>query len=74
MGIIVNKNQEDTKLQSRITADLRNRVQTTSTDKDPDLAEDSAYVKDLKKTGKFGWIWIVLILLALAALVIIVII
>ena len=68
MGIIVNKNQENDKLQARIDADLRNRVQTASTEKDPDFAEDIEYSKNLKKTGRFGWIWLVLIGIALASL------
>ena len=66
MGVIVSKDQDRTKLQKRITADLRNRSQTARSgkaDKEPDFAEDSAYVKDLKKTGRFSWIWIVLIVL-----------
>ena len=49
MGIIVNKNQENDKLQARIDADLRNRVQTASTENDPDFAEDIEYSKNLKK-------------------------
>ena len=74
MGVIVSKTQDRTKLQKRITADLRNRSQTAhsgKTSKDPDFAEDSAYVKDLKNTGRFSWIWIVLIVLAIIALIII---
>ena len=68
MGIIVNKNQENDKLQARIDADLRNRVQTASVEDDPDFAEDIEYSKNLKKTSRFGWIWLVLIGLALASL------
>ena len=74
VGVIVSKDQDRTKLQKRITADLRSRAATTHSgkkDKDPDFAEDSAYVKDLKKTGRFSWIWIVLIVLAIIALIII---
>lgn len=72
MGIIVNKNQDDTKLQARISADLKNRVQSASDEDDPDFSEDIEYSKDLKKTGRFGWIWLVLIILALISLVVIV--
>ena len=74
MGVIVSKDQDRTKLQKRITADLRKRVKNGydgDSGKDPDFAEDSAYVKDLKKTGKFSWIWIVLIVLAIISLIII---
>lgn len=69
MGIIVNKeNDKNNDLTRRIDADLREKVQTSSKT-DPDLAEDSDYTKDLKKTNKFGWIWPVLIILAIISLI-----
>lgn len=72
MGIIVSKNNdENSKLNQRITADLRERANKTTLGEDPDLVEDSDYAKDLKKTGKYTWIWIVLIVLAIISLVVI---
>ena len=69
MGIIVNKeNDKNTDLSRRIDTDLRERLQSTNRT-DPDLAEDSDYVKDFSKTSKFGWVWIVLIALAIISLV-----
>lgn len=75
MGIIVNKDEEkNSRLTDRINADLREKMSETSKiAADPDLAEDSEYVKDMKKTGKFGWVWIVLIVLAIISLVVILI-
>ena len=71
MGIIVNK--EDDKndaLTARINADLREKMQTTSAQTDdPDLVEDTDYVKEFKKTSHFGWAWIVLIMLAILSLI-----
>ena len=71
MGIIVNK--EDDKndaLTARINADLREKMQTTSAQTDdPDLVEDTDYVKEYKKTSHFGWVWIVLIALAILSLI-----
>ncbi|MBR0431522.1 hypothetical protein IJK16_00805 [Candidatus Saccharibacteria bacterium] len=74
MGIIVNKEEDNSRLQERINADLRERMQTTSEDEgdDKDFAEDSEYVKELKQTSKFSWVWIVLILLALISLIFII--
>ncbi|MBQ3271504.1 hypothetical protein IJH10_02780 [Candidatus Saccharibacteria bacterium] len=70
MGIIVSKNNdENSRLNQRITADLRERANKTALGEDPDLVEDSDYAKDLKKTGKYTWIWIVLIVLAIISLV-----
>lgn len=71
MGIIVNKTDEqDSELNRRIAAELRQRTQENSKlGADPDLAEDSEYVEQFKKTSKFGWVWIVLIALALLSLI-----
>ena len=72
MGIIVSKNEDEhTKLNERINADLRERASKTTLGEDPDLVEDSDYAKDLKKTGKYSWIWIVLVILAVISLVVI---
>ncbi|MBR2855639.1 hypothetical protein IKE99_01705 [Candidatus Saccharibacteria bacterium] len=66
MGVIVNKeNQQNDELSRRISADLRARaIAEAEGGEDVDLVEDARYLKDLKKTSKFGWIWIVLIVLA----------
>lgn len=73
MGVIVNKNNDqDGELSRRITEDLRRKAIENDKDvdeKDVDLAEDAEYLKDLKKTSKFGWIWIVLIVLAIASII-----
>ena len=69
MGIIVSKNEENSRLQERINADLRTRVQQTSEPADKDFAEDSEYIKELEKTGRFSWVWFVLIVLAIASLI-----
>lgn len=70
MGILVSKDEDENSiLQEKINADLRERVQSTSEPTDKDFAETSDYVADLQKTGRFSWIWIVLIILALISLV-----
>ncbi len=75
MGVIVNKeNTKKNELTRRIDADLKAK-QTTAVkiegDADPDFAEGSEYVKDMKKTSKFGWVWIVLIVLAILSIIVI---
>lgn len=68
MGILVSKEEEkNIKLQERINADLRNRVQSSKAS-ETDFAEDVSYTKDLKKTNRFSWLWIVLVVLAVASL------
>lgn len=83
MGVIVNKEDDkNDELTRRINADLRTKMYGNSNDdddeddgsglagrNDPDFAEDAEYLKDLKKTGRFGWVWIVLIVLAIASLI-----
>lgn len=70
MGIIVTKDEDkNTDLNRRITADLRERAKVTEKQSDPDLVEDSDYVKDFNKTGHFGWIWAILILGAAGVLI-----
>lgn len=71
MGILVQDNGERSKLQDRITADLREKSRRTSRQDDVDLVEDSEYAKDLKKTGRFSWFWLVLVFLAVASLIVI---
>ena len=65
MGVIVTKeNEQSSKLNERITADLRQKAQATTKIMDPDLVEGSEYTKSMKKTGRFAWIWIILVVLA----------
>lgn len=75
MGIMVTKdNQDRDELSRRINADLREKMNRTSKmtkdEKDPDFVEDSDYTKDLKKTGKYGWVFVFLIFAVLLGLII----
>lgn len=71
MGVIVNKENQNDELSRRINADLRAKAVAMAEDDDVDLAEDAEYLRDLKKTGRFGWVWILLVTLAILSLVII---
>ncbi len=74
MGIMMSKDMDrDSELNRRISSDLRARAQSEDRE-DPDYVDDSNYVKDTKKTSRFGWVWAVLIVLAVISLVCIVII
>ena len=76
MGVIVTKDEdENVQLTERINADLRERAMSTAkVEGDPDYVADSEYLKELKTTGRFSWIWFILIALAIASLVFIVLI
>ena len=71
MGIMVQKNEDRSKLNEQINADLLERAARNSKEMDPDYVEDSDYTKNLKKTGRFAWVWAVLIILAIISLIII---
>lgn len=79
MAVIVNKeNDKNSELTQRINADLRERAERKSgssggakirRDEDPDFIEGAEYMRDLKKTGKFGWVWIMLVAIGLVILI-----
>ena len=71
MGVIVNKENQNDELSRRINADLRAKAVAVADADDVDLAEDAEYLRDLKKTGRFGWVWIILVVLAVLSLVVI---
>jgi hypothetical protein len=69
MGIIVRQDEEHNSLHDRISAELREKSLRTTELEDVDLEADSAYIKGLKQTGRFSWIWAVAILVAIAILI-----
>lgn len=71
VGILVEKDEERSKLGSRISADLRERAERTAKQEDQDFVEDSAYLKNMQKTNRFSWFWFILVVLAAISLVII---
>ena len=71
MGILVKDNEERSKLQDRISADLRERAARTSGnegEKDVDLVEDSAFIEGTKQSHSTAWFWITLVTLAVISL------
>lgn len=74
MGVIVNKeNNQNDELTRRIDADLRSRLSGNSQidSGEVESIEDAEYLKDLKKTGRFAWVWVVLVILAIFSLILI---
>lgn len=69
MGLFVNQENTRTKLQQRIAADLAEKAKKKALDHDgqrPDGVEDSAYLKNTKKTSSLAWVWILVAIAALA--------
>ncbi len=73
MGILVEHDKERSRLQERISADLRQRASETSKQENLDFdgVEDSAMLEGTRKTGKFSWFWAILVVLALLSLLVI---
>ena len=72
MAVIVNKEDDkNADLTRRISADLREKMARSSEigNGDPDFAEDSEYLKDLKKTSKFSWVFFALFIIAVAVVI-----
>lgn len=75
MGIMLQKEDDlNEDLTRRINADLKAKMdatqKTTDDKKTPDFAEDSEYVKDFSKTGRFAWVWILLGIIFVVGLII----
>lgn len=71
MGILVEKDEERSDLQNKITADLRRRADENSLGEDLDLVEDSSYLDGMHKSTASTWFWGALIFLAALSLIVI---
>ncbi len=61
MAIFVRQDEDRSKLQERIAAELRERSkQNVSTGDLPDGVNDSQYMKDAKQTTSLGWVWVLI--------------
>ena len=69
MGILVEKDEERSDLQNKITADLRRRAGENSLGED--LVEDSSYLDGTHKSSTSTWFWGTLIVLAVLSLIVI---
>lgn len=71
MALFIRQNEDRSKLQERLAAELREKAKAKSridTVQHNDI-EDSSYLKDTKETTSLAWIWIVIVLFGLAILV-----
>ncbi len=72
MAIIMNKETEKrSELTNRVTTSLQERARQTGREAETDFVDKSEYRKNLKRSGRFSWVWFVLILLAIVSLLII---
>ena len=75
MGVMMTKEDDiNQDLTRRIDTDLKEKMERTQRNDgkaDPDFTEDSEYVKDFKKTGKFVWLWVLVGIIAVVVLIIV---
>lgn len=74
MALFVEQNSNRSKLQEKLAAELREKAKRSSLSegegaKLPDGVEDSAYMKDTKKTTSLAWVWAVIALAGTAAVI-----
>ncbi len=59
MALFIRQNEERSKLQERLAAELQERTMKTQQIDTKDTLEDQAYLKDTKKTSAHAWLWVV---------------
>ena len=73
MGLFIQQNEQRTRLQEKIAADLRNKAALTKLDGDggsPIDPENLSYLHGTKKTTTLAWVWMLIILLAIITFII----
>ena len=72
MALFIRQDDERSKLQERIAAELREKAKAKGQADPalPDGVEDTNYLKDTKQTTGLAWVWVVIIAIALVAFVV----
>ncbi len=61
MGLFIQQNENRSKLQERLAADLREKAALQAASTEPlDQTKNSNYVKDMEQTSSKAWLWLVL--------------
>jgi cell division protein FtsX len=70
MALFIRQNEDRSKLQERLAAELQERSKQKANRTDMvDGVMDSEYIKDTKQTTSLAWLWILIVLAGMAALV-----
>ena len=63
MALFIRQNEDRSKLQERLAAELQERAKAKSVHQaGPDGVEDSEFIKDLQPTSSLAWVWIFLLI------------
>lgn len=70
MGLYIQKDDRRSELQEKIAADLREKAARTQNAQGErrDGVDDSAYIKNTKKTTSLAWAWILIGIFVLGAI------
>jgi hypothetical protein len=67
MALFIRQNEDRSKLQERLAAELQERAKQRAEKPDlPDGVNDSRYIEDTKQTTSLAWVWILIVLIAIA--------
>ncbi len=71
MALFIRQNEDRSKLQERLAAELREKAKARSQidPTTPDGVTDMNYLKDTKTTTSLAWVWVVIVLFVLAGLI-----
>jgi hypothetical protein len=69
MALFVQQNDNRSKLQERLAAELQEkaRIRAQEDAGRPDGVEDSQYLKGTKQTTSLAWLWVVVVIFAVVA-------
>jgi hypothetical protein len=70
MALFIRQNEDRSKLQERLAAELREKAARAREESDntlPDGVQDTNYLKDTKETTSLAWIWVVIVVFVIAA-------
>jgi type VI protein secretion system component VasF len=70
MALFIQQNEDRSKLQERVAAELQERAKQRALLQDrPDGVTDSQYIKGTKQTTSLAWVWMLLFAVAIAAVI-----
>jgi len=70
MGLFLNQNEQRSELQSKIAADLSERLKTQAIETS-DTKPQPAILDNQRGTSPLAWLWILLVVVALAGIILV---
>lgn len=64
MALFIRQDDNRTRLQERLAAELRDKAKARAESDRVDGVEDSQYLQDTKSTTSLAWVWIAIVIVA----------